>query len=29
MWHAAIESKSCTLTVLGEHYRRLAEQKLI
>ena len=29
MWHAAIESKSCKLTVLGEHYRRLIEQKLI
>jgi hypothetical protein len=29
MWHAAIESKSCQLTVLGEHYRRLVEQKLI
>jgi hypothetical protein len=29
MWHAAIESKSCRLTVLGEHYRRLVEQKLI
>lgn len=26
MWHAAIESKSCKLTVLGEHYRRLVEQ---
>lgn len=25
MWHAAMESKSCSLTVLGEHYRRLAE----
>lgn len=24
MWHAAMESKSCRLTVLGEHYRRLA-----
>jgi caspase domain-containing protein len=24
MWHAAMESKSCSLTVLGEHYRRLA-----
>ena len=24
MWHAAMESKSCKLTVLGEHYRRLA-----
>jgi hypothetical protein len=29
MWHAAIASKSCQLTVLGEHYRRLVEQKLI
>jgi hypothetical protein len=29
MWHAAMESKSCKLTVLGEHYRRLIEQKLI
>jgi len=29
MWHAAIESKSCKLTVLGEHYRRLVEQELI
>jgi hypothetical protein len=29
MWHAAIESKSCQLTVLGEHYRRLVEQQLI
>jgi hypothetical protein len=26
MWHAAMESKSCKLTVLGEHYRRLAEK---
>ncbi len=25
MWHAAMESKSCKLTVLGEHYRRLVE----
>ncbi|MCO5252606.1 MAG: caspase family protein [Candidatus Kapabacteria bacterium] len=24
MWHAAMESKSCRLTALGEHYRRLA-----
>lgn len=24
MWHAAIQSKSCKLTVLGEHYRTLA-----
>ena len=23
MWHAAMESKACKLTVLGEHYRRL------
>lgn len=23
MWHAAMERKSCQLTVLGEHYRRL------
>jgi Caspase domain len=23
MWHAAMESKSCKLTVLGEHYQRL------
>ena len=23
MWHAAIESKACKLTALGEHYRRL------
>ena len=23
MWHAAIQSKSCRLTPLGEHYRRL------
>jgi hypothetical protein len=29
MWHAVIESKSCKLTVLGEHYRRLVEQQLI
>jgi hypothetical protein len=29
MWHAAMNSKSCQLTVLGEHYRRLVEQKLI
>ena len=26
MWHAAIGSKSCKLTVLGEHYRRLVAQ---
>ena len=29
MWHAAIESKSCRLTILGEHYRQLAADKLI
>lgn len=29
MWHAAMQSKSCKLTVLGEHYRRLVEQKRI
>jgi len=29
MWHAAMESKSVRLTVLGEHYRRLAEKGLI
>jgi hypothetical protein len=26
MWHAAMESKPCKLTVLGEHYRRLVEK---
>lgn len=26
MWNAAMESKSCRLTVLGEHYRRLVEK---
>ena len=29
MWHAAMESKSCKLTPLGEHYRRLAERERI
>ena len=29
MWHAAIESKSCQLTVLGEHYRDLVAESLI
>lgn len=29
MWHAATQSKSCKLTVLGEHYRRLVEQNRI
>lgn len=27
MWNAAMESKSCRLTGLGEHYRRLIERK--
>lgn len=29
MWNAAMESKSCKLTVLGEHYRRLVAKGLI
>jgi hypothetical protein len=29
MYHAAMESRACKLTALGEHYRRLVEQKLI
>ncbi|MDE1550024.1 caspase family protein [Jeotgalibaca caeni] len=29
MWNAAMESKSCKLTALGEHYRRLAAKKRI
>jgi hypothetical protein len=29
MWHAAMESKSCRLTALGEHYRRLAQKSRI
>ena len=29
MYHAAMESKSCKLTVLGEHYRRLVENERI
>lgn len=29
MWHAAMRSKTCKLTVLGEHYRRLVEQNRI
>lgn len=29
MWHAAVGSKACKLTVLGEHYRRLVEEKRI
>jgi len=29
MWHAAMNSKACKLTALGEHYRRLVERKRI
>lgn len=29
MWHAAMESKGCRLTALGEHYRRLVERNRI
>jgi hypothetical protein len=29
MWHAAIEGKSCKLTALGEHYRKLVENERI
>lgn len=29
MWHAAMQSKSCELTVLGEHYRKLVAGGLI
>jgi hypothetical protein len=29
MWHAAMDSRSCKLTVLGEHYRRLVAKKRI
>lgn len=29
MWHAAMNSTSCELTVLGEHYRKLAAEDLI
>jgi hypothetical protein len=29
MWHAALQSKSCQLTVLGEHYRQLVAKRLI
>lgn len=29
MWNAAMESKACKLTVLGEHYRRLVEKERI
>ena len=29
MWHAAMQSKACELTVLGQHYRNLAASGLI
>ena len=29
MWHAAMESKGCKLSVLGEHYRRLVARNRI
>tara|TARA_R110001599_G_scaffold76114_19_gene208556 strand:- start:753 stop:1727 length:975 start_codon:yes stop_codon:yes gene_type:complete len=29
MWHAAMNSKACKLTALGEHYRRLIKNKRI
>ena len=29
MWHAAMQSKSCQLTVLGEHYRKLVASGLL
>lgn len=29
MWNAAMESKFCRLTLLGKHYRRLADQGLL
>ena len=29
MWHAAMQSKSCELTVLGEHYRKLVAGDLL
>lgn len=29
MWHAAMESKACELTVLGQHYWALVDQALI
>jgi hypothetical protein len=29
MWHAAIESKACRLTTLGEHYRQMVADRLI
>lgn len=29
MWHAAMDSKACKLTVLGEHYRNLVANNMI
>lgn len=29
MWHAAMQGKSCELTVLGQHYRKLVAEGLI
>jgi hypothetical protein len=29
MWHAAIDSKSCRLTAVGEHYRQLVAKGLV
>ena len=29
MWHAAMQSKSCELTPLGEHYRTLVAKEVI
>ncbi|HEY4146603.1 caspase family protein [Pinirhizobacter sp.] len=29
MWHAAMQNKSCELTVLGQHYRKLVAENLI
>ena len=29
MWHAAMNSRSCELTVLGQHYRQLVADRLI
>ncbi len=29
MWHAAMESKACELPVLGKHYWRLANERLL
>jgi hypothetical protein len=29
MWHAAMQSKACELTVLGQHYRNLVVNELL